>query len=97
MVYLQDLGQSQVWSLKHETPKNLGSPTVEALLCHWKGNLKNLFYNSVHPPLKVGVLLDQETNNYPCLEIRKIRKKKHHQKIENTCRQAPMRMVEEET
>ena len=28
MVYLQDLGQSQVWSLKHETPKNLGSPTA---------------------------------------------------------------------
>ena len=27
LVYLQDLGQSQVWSLKHETPKNLGSPT----------------------------------------------------------------------
>ena len=61
---------------------------VEALWCHWKGNLKNLFYNSVHPPLKVGVWLDQETNNYSCLEISKIRKK-HHQKTENTSWKAP--------
>ena len=28
MVHLQDLSQSQVWSLKHESPKNLGSPIV---------------------------------------------------------------------
>ena len=28
LVYLQDLGQSQVWSLRNGTPKNLGSPTL---------------------------------------------------------------------
>ena len=31
LVYLEDLGQSQVWSLKHETPKNLGSPSLQCI------------------------------------------------------------------
>ena len=32
MVYLQDLRQSQVWSLKLEPPKNLGNPNIQSSL-----------------------------------------------------------------